>query len=130
MGYDQPTAERVRRILSGRPDIVEKKMVGGWSFSLNGNMCCGVSGSSLMVRVGRHAREWALAQPHVRPMEFAGRSLAAFVLVDPEGFRTDVELATWIEQCVDFVSALQTNEPGARRRRPGPPSCRSQLPKQ
>lgn len=39
MGYDEETAERVRRILSGRQDVVEKRMVGGLSFTVNGSMC-------------------------------------------------------------------------------------------
>ena len=39
MSYDPEAAERVRRLLSDRDDVVEKKMVGGLSFLLNGNMC-------------------------------------------------------------------------------------------
>jgi hypothetical protein len=31
MGYDESTAERVRRILSRRRDVVEKRMIGGLS---------------------------------------------------------------------------------------------------
>jgi TfoX/Sxy family transcriptional regulator of competence genes len=125
MSYDRAVAERVRFSLSRRSDVVEKRMVGGLSFSVDGSMCCGVSGSALMVRVGREAREWALAQPHVRPMEFAGRPLAAFVLVDPEGFGTDVALATWIQRAIDVVSALPTKKPVAKRPRPGPKTART-----
>ena len=106
MAYDQATVERVRRILAGRPGVIEKRMVGGMSFSVGGSMCCGVTGSALMVRVGREARESALGQPHVGPMEMAGRALAGFVLVDPEGFGTDTALATWVQRGVDFASAL------------------------
>lgn len=106
MGYDQATAERVRRILSARPDVVEKRMVGGLSFSVCGSMCCGVTGDALMVRVGRDAREWALGQPHVRPMEMAGRRLAGFVLVDPDGVRTDAALAVWVQRGLEFASSL------------------------
>lgn len=106
MGYDEKTAERVRQILSERHDVVEKRMIGGLSFMVNGNMCCGVTSNALMVRVGAEARDWALAQPHVRPMEFAGRSLAGFVLVDPEGYQTDTSLAAWVQRGIDFVSTL------------------------
>jgi hypothetical protein len=106
MAHDEATAARVRRILSARPDVVEKRMVGGMSFNAGGSMCCGVTGSALMVRVGRDAREWALGQPHVRPMEMAGRRLAGFVLVDAEGIRTDAALATWVQRGVDFASSL------------------------
>jgi len=121
LGYDQSAAERVRRALSGRRDVVEKKMVGGLSFMVNGSMCCGVTGKALMVRVGPEARGRALAQPHVRPMEFAGRPLAGFVCVEPGGYTTDAALESWVQQGIDFVSTLPAKEPAARRRRPKAP---------
>jgi len=96
----------VRRLLAGRRDVVEKRMVGGMSFMVGGSMCCGVSGSSLMIRVGPEARDHALTQPHVRPMKFGGRPLAGFVLVDPEGCQTDKALAAWVQRGLDFVSTL------------------------
>jgi hypothetical protein len=105
MSYDEATAERIRRTLSGR-DVVEKRMVGGLSFSIKGTMCCGVSGTALMVRVGREGREQALAEAHVRPMEFAGKALSGFVLVDPEGFTSDAALAAWVQRGLDFAAAI------------------------
>jgi hypothetical protein len=117
MSYDEATAERVRRILSGRRDVAEKRMVGGLSFSVDGKVCCGVSGSALMVRVGREGRAQALAEPHVRPMEFGGRPLSGFVLVDPGGFRSDSALAAWVGRGVDFASTIPLNVPAARRGR-------------
>jgi hypothetical protein len=107
-GYDQKVAERVRRVLSRRRDVTEKRMVGGMSFMVGGSMCCGVSGAALMIRTGPAALEPALARPHVRPMEFGGRRLAGFVLVDPPGYRTDKALKTWIQVGIDFVSTLPT----------------------
>ena len=106
MGYDEKTAERVRHILSRRRDVVEKRMIGGLSFMLNGSMCCGLIRTGFMVRIGPEARESALTQPHVRPMKFGGRPLAGFVYVEPEGYRTDAELATWVQRGIDFVSTL------------------------
>ncbi len=73
---------------------------------VNGNMCCGVSDEALMVRVGAAAHEWALAQPHARPMTMSGKSLGAFILVDPDGYRTAAALAKWVQRGVDFVSTL------------------------
>jgi TfoX/Sxy family transcriptional regulator of competence genes len=121
MAYDLTTAERVRRILSSRRDVVEKRMVGGLSFVVAGNMCCGVTGSALMIRVGADARERVLAQPHVRPMEFAGRPLAGFVLVDPKGFRTDAALAAWVRHGLDFVATLPAEKTVAKKPRPKAP---------
>jgi TfoX/Sxy family transcriptional regulator of competence genes len=121
MGYDLATAERVRRILSRRSDVAEKRMVGGLSFVVDGSMCCGVTGSELMIRVGAEARERALAEPHVRSMEFAGRPLAGFVLIDVEGFRTDAALAAWVQRGLDFVAVLPAKTPARRRPRSSSP---------
>jgi TfoX/Sxy family transcriptional regulator of competence genes len=115
MSYDAQIVERVRRMLSQHPNVVEKRMIGGLSFLLNGNMCCGVTGSALMVRVGRAGLEQALAEPHVRPMEFAGRRLAGFVCVDSEGFRTETALAEWVQRGLDFAATLPMKEPDTKR---------------
>lgn len=106
MGYDTATADRLRALFAGRTDIAEKRMVGGLSFVVNGTMCCGVNGSALMVRIGPNAREAALSEPHVRPLEMGGRPVRAFVLVDPDGFSTDAALTAWVQRGLDFVATL------------------------
>ena len=106
MSYDPAAAKRVRQVLSDRGDVAEKKMVGGLSFLVNGNMCGGVTGTALMVRVGAESREQALRQPHVRPMPFAGRALAGFICIEPEGYAADDALASWVQRGLDFVSGL------------------------
>lgn len=106
MATDEATTERVRRmlhVLAGRSDVVEKRMVGGRSFSIGGRMCCGVSDSAVMVRVGADAREAMLGEPHVRPMIMGGRMVAGFVLVDPPGVATDEALEAWIQRGIDLV---------------------------
>ena len=115
MSYDAATAQRVRRLLSGRDGVAEKKMVGGVSFLVAGNMCCGVTGPALMIRVGAGARDQVLAEPHVRPMQFAGRSLSGFVCVDPPGFADDADLARWVQRGLDFAAGLPARPPGRRR---------------
>jgi hypothetical protein len=117
MAYDLKTAERVRQLLLKRSDVAEKRMVGGLSFVVGGSMCCGVTGSALMVRVGAEDRDRVLAQPHVRPMKFAGRPLAGFVLVDPEGFRSDAALAAWVQRGLDFAATLPAKRSAATRSR-------------
>jgi TfoX/Sxy family transcriptional regulator of competence genes len=121
MGYDEQTADRVRRFLSGRGDVVEKKMVGGLSFMVNGSLCCGVTSTALMVRVGPEAYERTLAEPHVRRMEFAGRPLAGYVCVEPDGYPTETALSTWVQRGIDFVSTLPAKDRAARGRRPSAP---------
>lgn len=107
MNYDPEAAERVRQLLSNRDGVVERRMVGGLSFLVNGDMCCGVTDRALMVRVGAKGRQQALREPHVRPMQLGGRTLSGFVCVDPAGFAADDALASWVQRGLDFVSELR-----------------------
>jgi hypothetical protein len=106
LAYDAKTADRVRAVLSGRSDVVEKRMVGGLSFVVGGSMCCGVTATGLMVRVGPEGLDRALAQPHVRPMEIGGRALKGFVLVEPAGYRTAATLKRWVGRGLTYVATL------------------------
>jgi TfoX N-terminal domain len=59
MAYDETLAARVRVLLAGRPDTVERKMFGGLTFMVGGHMCCGVQGDTLVLRLGPEiARAW------------------------------------------------------------------------
>jgi hypothetical protein len=73
---------------------------------LNGNMCCGVVGEELMVRVGPDAWESCLAEPHAREMDFTGRSLKGMVYVACEGIEDDTDLAAWVERGRSFAGSL------------------------
>ncbi len=115
MSYDEAVAARVRRVLSRRRDVVEKRMVGGLSFNVRGSMCCGVTGDKLMVRVGPEARTRMLAKPHTEPMKFAGRSLAGFICVKPAGYRSDRALKAWLQRGIDFVATLPSRRVTPRR---------------
>jgi TfoX/Sxy family transcriptional regulator of competence genes len=115
LSYDPEAVERVRQLLSGRDGVVEKRMVGGLSFLVNGNMCCGITGTALMVRVGAEGREPALREPHVRPMQFAGRELSGFICVEPAGFAADDALATWVQRGLSFVARLPAKPARTRR---------------
>ena len=67
--YDEETAARVRKVLSGRRDVVEKKMMGGLSFMADGAMFCSVGGrGGLLVRVGAEGCVETLIRPASRPM--------------------------------------------------------------
>jgi len=105
MAYDEKTAERVRKVLSGRGDVVEKKLMGGLCFMVKGGMCCSVSGKGgLLVRIDPVVQARMLREPHVRPMEMGARTMTGFVRVAPEGYRTDASLRKWVMRGVDFLA--------------------------
>lgn len=111
MAYDENTAARVRKALSGRRDVVEKKLMGGLCFMVNGSMSCSVSGrGGLLVRVEIEAMDRVLLEPHVAPMEMGGRVMRGFVRVAPDGYRADAALKKWVERGVTAAAARPTKK--------------------
>jgi hypothetical protein len=106
MAYDETLAERVRRVLPGDVSVRERKMFGGLAFMLGGHMTCGVVGPDLMLRIGAERSERAVAEPHVRRMDFTGKPLKGFVYVGPEGVASDEMLRAWIDQAAAFTASL------------------------
>jgi TfoX/Sxy family transcriptional regulator of competence genes len=119
MAYDEMTAERVRKILCLRHDVVERKMMGSLCFMVSGHMCCTVSGrGGMLIRIEKAAQERIFAQPHVRPMEMGARIMQGFVRVDPEGYRTESALRKWVGRGLDAVAVLPAKPMRKTRRKP------------
>ncbi|PZC45875.1 MAG: TfoX N-terminal domain-containing protein [Chloroflexi bacterium] len=106
MAYDETLAMRVRSILHTPLNVVEKKMFGGLTFMVQGNMCCGIVKEELMLRVGADAHDEVLAQPHTRPMDFTGKRMAGFIFIGKEGIESEADLASWVQRGLDFVATL------------------------
>ena len=113
MAYDEKLAERVRRALSGREGLSERKMFGGIAYMLDGNMFCGIVKDQLMVRVGPERYDDALARPHAAPMDFTGRAMRGMVYVEPEGCRSDEVLQWWVGQGLAFAATLPAKKPSS-----------------
>jgi hypothetical protein len=108
MAFDAELAERVRVVLAGGAPVppVEKKMFGGLTFMIGGNMCCGIMGDDLLVRVGAAEVGRALAGPGTRPFDMGRGPSADFLLVTPAGVATDDALANWVRKALVFVAML------------------------
>ena len=106
MAFDEALAARVREALAPRAEVSERKMFGGIAFMVAGNMAVGVIDDDLMVRLGIEDAEHALAEPHVRPMDFTGRPAKGMVFVDAGGTAADEDLASWVDAGADFAASL------------------------
>ncbi len=106
MPYDEQLVGRVRGVLAKKRTVAERKMFGGLTFMLRGNMACGVENDRLMVRVGPDAYDDALGQPHAQMMNFTGRPMKGFVFVEPAGLKSDKDLEAWVQRGVDFAMSL------------------------
>lgn len=106
MSYNQDTALRLRAAIGGLPGLDEKKMFGGVCYLLHGNMTCGVVNDQLIVRCGPEAYPAALAKPHARVFDYAGRPMKGWIFVDPSGYTAEEDLRAWVDLAVRFVSTL------------------------
>jgi hypothetical protein len=118
MPYDIQAADGIRVLLADQPGVVERKMMGGLVFMLNGNMCVTASGrGGILVRVGPDGQARALKEPHVKAGCMAGKTMGGFVRVMPEGYRTAAGLRKWVKRAVDYVGTLPAKATGAAGRR-------------
>jgi hypothetical protein len=111
MAYDQALADRIRRVTADDADLSERRMFGGIAFLYRGHMFVGVTGSTLMARVGKQNHEEALGHAHVREMDFTGKPMRGYVYVDPPGITSDAQLMFWLRRCKETVSALPPKAP-------------------
>jgi TfoX/Sxy family transcriptional regulator of competence genes len=114
--YNEELAERVREALADRTDVEEKKMFGGLSFMVGGQMCCGVLKNDLIVRIEPTDSATLVAEAHVRPFDFSGRPMQGMVYVDVRALSDPEVLRTWIQRGTDYVAAHPAT---AKRRKRG-----------
>ena len=106
MAFDERLAERIRGSLGRRKGLAEKKMFGGIAFLLNGNMCVGIHKSAMIVRLAPEETDAALKQPHTRRFDLTGRPMKGWILVEPEGLKTETKLSKWIQVASKYASSL------------------------
>lgn len=116
MAYDEQLANRIRRALSARSDVTERRMFGGLTFLCNGRMCCGIVGRDLMVRIPDGEIDAVMRRRDVRPMDFTGKPLKGFVYVSPSGFSTARALRAWLSRGEQVAEARAAVASKARSR--------------
>lgn len=112
MAYSEFLADRVRQRLASHGGTMEKKMMGGLIFMVNGKMCVGVDidkktdQDRLMVRVGKTPAEKLLFKKGSREMDFTGKVMRGFLFIDPEGFDAEEDLDFWVNKALEFNREL------------------------
>ena len=107
MAYNLKLAERILAELNGIP-VVEKKMFGGVGFLIHGNMACGILGEDLIVRVSVDEYETLLKRTHVKIFTMKGgpKPMKGWLMVEPEGCKTQKQLSAWVKKGVEFTLTL------------------------
>lgn len=114
MSFDADLAARVRALLARNAGYSERQMFGGLCFMLHGNMCGGVLGEDLIVRVAPEEYDDALKRPHARKFDFTGRPMKGFVVVRPEGSHTEKSLKNWIAMGARCALSLPAKTAGKK----------------
>ena len=103
MAYDEHLAERISDVLKEKKVRYEaKNMMGGLCYMIKDKMAVGIVKDSLMIRIDPDLYETSLKKMGVRPMDFTGKVLRGFLLVDPVGIDMQKDLEHWIQLCLDF----------------------------
>jgi hypothetical protein len=106
VAYDEQLADRVRAALSDEFGVTEQKMFGGLAFMLRGNMCCGILGDDLLLRLGPERGPEAIKEEGLRVMDFTGRPMKAFVMAKPSTVASDADLRRWLGEAINFAGSL------------------------
>ena len=111
MAYDAQLATRIRELVVGESDLTEKKMFGGLSFLIGGNMAVAASGQGgVLVRVDPMQSDELVATTDARLFEMRGRSMRGWLRVDSEHLRTKRQLAKWVELGTTYARSLPAKQ--------------------
>ncbi len=102
MAYDEKLADRIRERMAELPNIEEKKMMGGLCFMYNDKMCVGVIKDDLMLRIDPEVYGEALEKRGCRQMDFTGKPMKGYVLIDETGMKSKKDFDYWIDLALAF----------------------------
>lgn len=106
MAYDEQLDGRIIDFIADWKNTDRRKMFGGVCHLMNGNMFCGVYKDFLILRLGEENARKALSLPHVKPFDITGKPMKGWVMVAADGFKSDSDLADWLNQARIFANSL------------------------
>jgi TfoX/Sxy family transcriptional regulator of competence genes len=110
MAYDKKLADRIREKLGNLSHIQEKEMMGGLVFMYNNKMCIGIIKDEMMCRIDPEQHETAVEKTGCRTMDFTGRPMKGYVLIDESGLRSERDFEYWINICLDYNSKAKASK--------------------
>jgi TfoX/Sxy family transcriptional regulator of competence genes len=110
MAYNKKLAARIREGLKEVRKVKEKEMMGGLTFMVNDKMCIGIIKDEMMCRIDPALQEAALERTGCRIMDFTGRPMKGYVMVDDNGMKSKKDFDFWIEMCLDFNKKAKSSK--------------------
>ena len=110
MAYNEKLAARLRERLEATRKVKEKEMMGGLTFMVNDKMCIGIIKDEMMCRIDPTRQETALERTGCRIMDFTGRPMNGYIMVDDSGMKSKKDFDYWIEMCLDFNKKAKSSK--------------------
>ncbi len=110
MAYNEKLAYRIRKALAEIKNVDEKEMMGGLTFMVNDKMCIGIIKDEMMCRIDPELQETALKKTGCRLMDFTGRPMKGYVMVNENGIKSKKEFEYWINLCLDFNKRAKSSK--------------------
>ena len=102
MAYDSQLAVRIREHFSDFHGVEEKEMMGGLAFMYNKKMCVGIIKDEMMLRIDPTLHDTVVERPGCRAMDFTGKIMKGWILVDSSGMRSNKDFNYWIDLALEF----------------------------
>lgn len=117
MAYNQVLEELIREMLKEKKQLaVEKKMFGGIAFMLHNKMACGIVKDELMIRCVLSKYDEAIQQPNAAEMNFTGRVMKGFVMVDEGGWKNAKQLSQWLDLGIEFAESEEGKKKAVKKK--------------
>ena len=110
MAYDENLAERIREALAHLSPIEEKEMMGGLCYMYNDKMCVGIIKNDMMCRIDPEQHDMAVERQGCRIMDFTGRPMKGWIMIDETGMKTKKELDYWIGLALEYNAKAKSNK--------------------
>jgi TfoX/Sxy family transcriptional regulator of competence genes len=109
MAYDEKLANRIRERLEDVNKVKEKEMMGGLTFMVNDKMCIGIIKDEMMCRIDPALQEEVLAMKGCRIMDFTGRPMKGYVMVDETGMKSKKDFEYFVDLCLSFNKVAKSS---------------------
>lgn len=116
MAYNELLADRMAQTLREIGiNYTEKKMFGGMTFMVDDKMCVGVIKDDMMLRIDPKDVEESMKRPGCKLMDFTGRPMKGYLMIQPEAYDMDEDLTYWIKLAVAFNPSAKASKKGKNK---------------
>ena len=106
MPYNLELEKRLDKLIAQPGTFTKKKMFGGVGYLIRGNLVFGIHRQSLVIRTSPERAEELLKRDWVSIFDITGRPMKGWLMVSPDGLKTEKQLSDLLNIAIDYVRSL------------------------